>query len=112
MSDEPVPEDNGYDGAIDDLARDRALAGWEIVSVTSSFLIAAWLILPFMGNDKVGWAVPIIFALILMFVSHRARGETARVVGWRLDNLGEALRLLVLPVMCAALLIFVTGWWM
>jgi membrane protease YdiL (CAAX protease family) len=93
-------------------AGERALAGWEIVSVTSSFLIAAWLILPFMGNDKVVWAIPIIFAFVLMLFSHRARQETARAVGWRLDNFWEAVRLLSIPVLCAALLIFLTGWWM
>lgn len=93
-------------------AGERALAGWEIISVTSSFLIAAWLILPFMGNDKVVWAIPIIFAFVLMLVSHRARRETARLIGWRLDNFWKALRLLVLPVLCAALLILLTGWWM
>src|SRR5215212_1049985 len=90
---------------------ERALAGCEIVSVTSSFLIAAWLVLPFMGNDKVISAIPIIFAFTLMLFSHRARHETARTVGWRLDNFWEAARLLVVPVLCAALLIFLTGWW-
>src|SRR3982751_2773977 len=91
---------------------ERALAACEIVSVTSSFLIAAWLILPFTGNDKVAWAIPIIFAFALMLFSHRARGETARAIGWRLDNFGAALRLLALPVLCAVLLIFLTAWWM
>lgn len=93
-------------------ADERVLAAWEIISVTSSFLIAAWLILPFTGNDKVVWAIPIMFAFVLMLASHRARRETAREIGWRLDNFGEALRLLVLPVVVAALLIFLAGWWM
>lgn len=103
-------EDKKYDGIKTAFADERVLAGWEILSVTSSFLIAAWLILPFTGNDKVVWAIPIIFAFILMLASHRARRETAREIGWRLDNFTEALRLLLLPVLCAALLIFLTGW--
>ncbi|HVG35344.1 MAG TPA: CPBP family glutamic-type intramembrane protease [Pyrinomonadaceae bacterium] len=105
-------EDKKYDGIKAARADERALAGWEIVSVTTSFLIAAWLILPFTGNDKVVWAIPIIFAFILMLASHRARKESAREVGWRLDNFGEALRLLIIPVLCVALLIFLAAWWM
>jgi membrane protease YdiL (CAAX protease family) len=111
-TDKKMTEDNQSTGNVMSGAGQRALAAWEIVSVTSSFLIAAWLILPFVGNDKVVWAIPIIAALMLMIVSHRARRETARMVGWRLDNFGEALRLLALPVLCAALLILLAGWWM
>lgn len=93
-------------------AGQKRLAVWEIVSVTSSFLIAAWLILPFVGNDKVIWAIPIAFAFALMLFSHRARGETAREIGWRMDNFFEAVRLLILPVACAVVLIVLLGWWM
>lgn len=107
---ELVPEDEVYDGAIEDLAGDRVLAAWEIASVTSSFMIAAWLILPFIGNDKVIWAIPIAMAFALMLASHRARAETAREIGWRTDNFFEAVRLLVPPVLGVLVVIFVAGW--
>jgi len=86
------------------------LAGWEIVSVSSSFLIAAWIILPFVGNSKLIGAVPVGLAFALMWLSHRARLETAREIGWRLDNFFEAARLLVLPMLAAAIVIFIVGW--
>jgi membrane protease YdiL (CAAX protease family) len=112
MRSEMTTEDKKYYEINATCADERALAGWEIVSVTSSFLIAAWLILPFTGNDKVIWAIPIVFAFALMLASHRARRETAREIGWRMDNFGEALRLLIVPVLGAALLILLAGWWM
>jgi membrane protease YdiL (CAAX protease family) len=107
---EPLPEDNLYDGAMDELAGDRVLAAWEIASVTISFLIAAWLILPFIGNDKVVWAIPVAMAFALMLCSHRTRSETAREIGWRTDNFFEAVRLLLLPVLGFVVVIFVAGW--
>ena len=86
------------------------LAAWEIASVTLSFLITGWLILPFAGNSKVIGAIPIILAFVLMLLSHRARGETAREVGWRLDNFFAAIRLLLLPLLGAAALVITIGW--
>lgn len=85
------------------------IAAWEIVSVTLSFLLAVWMILPFAGNSKAVGAVPLALALILMFVSHRARGESAREIGWRLDNFFAALRLLALPVLGGAALVILVG---
>ena len=90
---------------------DRALAAWEIVSVVSSFLIAAWLILPFAGNNKLIGAFPVGLAFVLMLMSHRARGETASALGWRMDNFWQAARWLALPMLCAAALILIVGWW-
>jgi membrane protease YdiL (CAAX protease family) len=89
---------------------ERALAMWEIVSVSSSFLIAAWTILPFVGNSKLIGVIPVGLAFALMWLSHRAHLETARDVGWRLDNFYEAARLLVLPMLVAALIILFIGW--
>jgi membrane protease YdiL (CAAX protease family) len=88
----------------------RALAAWEIVSVSSSFLIAAWTILPFVGNSKLIGLIPVGLAFALMWLSHRARLETAREIGWRLDNFFEAARLLILPMLLAAIAIVVVGW--
>jgi membrane protease YdiL (CAAX protease family) len=104
-----LPEDQSYYEATEGLRAERALAAWEIVSVASSFLIAAWLVLPFAGNNKLIWALPVTMAFIFMIASHRAHGETAREVGWRLDNLGEAARLLLLPTLGAIVLIILLG---
>jgi membrane protease YdiL (CAAX protease family) len=107
-----LPEDKLYDEAGAGVINDGALAAWEIVSVTTSFLIAAWLILPFAGNAKLAGAVPVAFAFALMLASHRARGETAREIGWRADNFFRAARLLLLPTLSIAILIILLGWLM
>jgi membrane protease YdiL (CAAX protease family) len=88
---------------------EKTPALWEIVSVTSSFLIAEWMVLPFAGNSKIVAAVPLGLALLLMLFSHRDYGETAREIGWRLDNFWQAARLLVLPMLVAAALIVGLG---
>lgn len=80
------------------------------MSVSSSFLIVAWIILPFVGNSKLIGVIPVGLAFVLMWLSHRARLETAREIGWRLDNFFEAARLLVLPMAAAAIVIIVVGW--
>ena len=98
---------NSEDKAV--AASDRALALWEIASVTASFLIAEWAVLPFAGNSKHVAAVPVGLAFALMLYSHRARNETAREIGWRLDNFWRAARLLVLPVVVATILIVTVG---
>ena len=107
-----LPEDKRYDEAGQGAASDVALSAWEIMSVTTSFLIAAWLVLPFAGNDKLAGAVPVALAFILMLASHRARGETARQIGWRVDNFFGAVRLLLAPTLALAVLIILLGWLM
>jgi membrane protease YdiL (CAAX protease family) len=88
----------------------RALALWEVASVTASFLIAEWVVLPLAGNSRLVTAVPLGLALALMLFSHRERHETARAVGWRLDNFWRAARLLALPMLAAAAVIVGSGW--
>lgn len=86
------------------------LAVWEIVSVVSSFLIAEWVVLAFVGSSKLILAVPIALALALMLISHRERGETIREIGFRLDNFPSAARSLLLPTIAAVLLIVAVAW--
>lgn len=105
-----LPEDHSYDAASERVRAARTLAAWEIASVTASFLIAAWLVLPFAGNHKLIQAIPITMAFVLMIASHRAHQESAREVGWRFDNLKEAVRLLLLPTLGAVVLILLLGW--
>lgn len=90
--------------------RDKTLAAWEIASVTLSFLLAEWMIQPFGANSSLISAIPLVLAFALMLLSHQARGETARLIGWRVDNFLRALRLLVLPMIGLGLLILLIGW--
>lgn len=90
---------------------DRSLAAWEIVSVVSSCLIAEWVITAVAGSSNILIVVPIIFAFGFMFWSHRLRGESLKDIGFRLDNFGSALRLLVLPMILATAILLGIGYW-
>ena len=86
------------------------LAVWEIVSVVVSCLIAEWVVLAFVGANKIILAVPIALALALMIFSHRVYNETPHELGFRLDNLFAAAKLLFGPTIIAmALIIFISG---
>jgi membrane protease YdiL (CAAX protease family) len=91
-------------------SRGSTLALWEIVSVVVSCLIAEWVVLAFVGANKVVLAIPIVLALTLMIFSHRVYEETPQDLGFRLDNFLAAAKLLLLPTLVAiALIIFVSG---
>src|ERR1044072_1279865 len=88
----------------------KTLALWEIVSVVVSCLIAEWVVLAFVGANKVVLAIPILLALSLMIFSHRIYEETPHELGFRMDNFVAAAKLLLLPTVVAmALIIFVSG---
>jgi membrane protease YdiL (CAAX protease family) len=92
-------------------AHDRALAAWEIASVTLSVLIAEWVVLALAddsGARLINTAVGLL-AFAFMLLSKRARGETARDLGFRLDNFTRALRLLALPTLAMTALLLVAG---
>ncbi|HKG15191.1 MAG TPA: hypothetical protein VKB12_17845, partial [Pyrinomonadaceae bacterium] len=61
-------------------SEDRALALWEIVSVVVSVLVAEWVVLALAGDSAWALLVPVATVVAFMFLSHRARGETAREV--------------------------------
>jgi membrane protease YdiL (CAAX protease family) len=86
-----------------------SLIAWEIASVTSSFLIAEWVVMPFAGNSKLVAAIPVGLAFTLMLLSYRARRESLREIGWRLDNFGSALRLLILPMLVVSIVLVGIG---
>lgn len=90
--------------------RGSTLALWEIVSVVVSCLIAEWVVLAFVGANKVVLAIPIVLALTLMIFSHRVYEESPHELGFRMDNFISAVKLLLLPTIVAvALIIFVSG---
>ena len=86
------------------------MAAWEIVSVVVSVLLAEWVVFSVGGGSQVLLLIPVTLAFVLMFVSHWLRGESAREVGWRLDNFLEAARLLVLLLAAPTLLLLAFGW--
>lgn len=86
------------------------VALWEIVSVLISCLIAEWVVLAFIGPNKLALAIPIALALTLMIFSHRIYGESLHDIGFRSDNFVAAIKLLVLPtIVVLALIIFASG---
>jgi membrane protease YdiL (CAAX protease family) len=91
---------------------DRALAAWEIVVVVASVLIAEWVVFALAGdNNQLALLFPVVTVFAFMFLSHRLRGESARDVGFRLDNFWQAVRLLALPLAVVTALLFAFGWY-
>jgi membrane protease YdiL (CAAX protease family) len=86
-----------------------ALAAWEIASVTSSVLIAEWILSAAAGAGKAVVAIPISLAFVLMIGSHLLRGESLRDLGFRLDNVFQALKLLLLPMLIIAIASLLIG---
>jgi membrane protease YdiL (CAAX protease family) len=95
--------------SLDPQSIDRALAVWEIVSVVVSVLIAEWVVYALAGDSSVAFLFPVATVLAFMFMSHRARGESARDVGWRFDNFVEAARLLAVPMFSFVVLFVCVG---
>jgi membrane protease YdiL (CAAX protease family) len=106
-SPEEPADDTGHQAAA---IGNRMIAAWEIASVAVSALIAEWLITPFAVEDSWIEVVPLTLAGALMLFSHRVRGETAREIGWRIDNLGQAVVLLIPLQIGASAIIIGFGW--
>lgn len=87
----------------------RTLAFWEIVSLTSTALIAVWAVLA-LATSRWVLAFPVALAFSFIILSHRIRNETAVDLGWRTDNFLKALRLLVAPMLAAAFVMVVIGY--
>ena len=83
----------------------RTIALWEIASVVVSALIAEWVVLAFIGTNKLALFIPVALALALMFLSHRVYGETLPDLGLRTDNFLAAAKLLLWPTLIAIVLI-------
>jgi membrane protease YdiL (CAAX protease family) len=82
----------------------------EIFLVVFCVLVAEWAILPLFGRNYLAGLVPVVAAFSFMLLSHRACRESAREVGWRFDNLGRALTLLLPPMILAAVFLAFLGW--
>ncbi len=102
-----LPGKMTLEGTVADI---RGLALWEILSITSSCLIAEWVVLAFAGRGKSIASVPIILAIAFMFQSHRERAETPALIGFRKENFFAAARMLLLPTIATIVLILIAGW--
>jgi membrane protease YdiL (CAAX protease family) len=87
----------------------RDLALWEVASVVSSCLIAEWVVLAMLNDRRWFLAIPTGFALALMLFSHRIHGESLRDLGFRADNFGAAVKLLIIPTLITVIAIIVVG---
>ena len=92
-------------------AEDRALAAWEIVAASTSAFAAEWVVGTLAAGGRLLMLIPVTTAVALMLLSHRVRGETAREIGWRLDNFWEAARLLLPPMLAVSALLVALGWY-
>lgn len=90
-------------------AEDRALAAWEIASVAVSTLVGEWLVFSLGGGSNLLLAFPVALVFALMFLSHRARGESLRDLGFRADNFRRAARLLLAPTLLISALCLAFG---
>ena len=99
------------DGDAPTLKEMRRLAFWEIVSITSTALIAVWAVLT-LATSRWLLVVPFLLAFSFIILSHVIRHESARDLGWRMDNFPEAVRALAAPMLVAAVVMVVIGWLM
>jgi hypothetical protein len=88
----------------------RSLALWEILSIVVSCLVAEWTVFALSGGSKVLMAIPVGFALTLMFISHLSYGESFAELGFRFDNFLPTCRLLLIPTIVVVSGILVLGW--
>ncbi|MDT7781229.1 MAG: hypothetical protein QOC99_3741 [Acidobacteriota bacterium] len=90
---------------------DRATAAWEIVSVAASALIAEWVVFALADDWPVALLFPVATATAFMLISHQMRRESARDVGWRLDNFWQAARMLMPTMLAVSVLLVGIGWY-
>ena len=88
----------------------RALAAWEIVSLVLTTVIAEWAVFSVGEGDRRLVMFPVVVAFAYMFLSHRAWRESARDLGWRLDNFFEAAKLLALLFALVAVVLVPFGY--
>ncbi|HEX8284533.1 MAG TPA: CPBP family intramembrane glutamic endopeptidase [Pyrinomonadaceae bacterium] len=92
-------------------AGDRALAAWEIAAASTSALVAEWVVFALAGGGTPALMFPVATAVAFMLLSHRAHGETARAVGWRLDNFWRSARLLLPSMLAVSFALVCFGWY-
>ena len=89
----------------------RTVTALEVVAVVVSVLVALWIVVPLYSGNYWLIAVPSLMALSLMIYSHRERAESLEEIGFTRKHFLHALRLLVAPMLAAALLLLLVGYW-
>jgi membrane protease YdiL (CAAX protease family) len=105
-------EDARSEVAMKNYPSSKWLVACEIMSLVSSVVVAEWAVMPFTGRGAelmFAGMLPVAAAFALMLFSRKVHGETWREVGIRFDNFWRALRLLLIPMLLAALLLFALG---
>ena len=82
----------------------------EIAFVVGCVLTVEWIVLPIFGKNTLAGLVPVIAAFAAMLASHARHRELPREIGWRLDNLGKSLALLLEPMLTATALLVLIGY--
>ena len=89
----------------------RILAFWEIVSLGLSAIVALWATTAVTENRAV-LLFPIVTAFVFVVMSQSIRCESLRDLGFRMDNLSHALRLLAVPMTTGIAILLILGWYM
>ncbi|HWQ36107.1 MAG TPA: CPBP family glutamic-type intramembrane protease [Blastocatellia bacterium] len=87
----------------------RAVTLLEVASVVFTVLITAWVIMPLRLGNWWMESLPGLLALLMMFNSHRLRGETPRQLGFTPEHFGRACRLLIGPMIVALAIVLLIG---
>jgi membrane protease YdiL (CAAX protease family) len=90
------------------MTRTAAIGG--IVYVLACVLAAEWVVPPRLLRNPLVFAAPIVLIVAFGIVSHFRYGETARDLGFRMDNFIPAMRTLAIPMLSVLLLAIVIGW--
>ena len=82
----------------------------EIAFVVICVLTVEWVVLPVFGKNVIAGLVPVLAAFVAMIVSHVVRREPPRQIGWRLDNFGRSLLVLIPPMLAATVFLTMVGY--
>jgi membrane protease YdiL (CAAX protease family) len=88
----------------------RWLASCEILSILASCLIVEWFLLAFFYGHPLMFMVGVLLPFLFMINSHRQRGEQLQDLGFRADNFGAAVRVLLPVTLIFCALIVLAAW--
>ena len=88
---------------------DRRIAAGSILFVVACVLAGEWVVPPLFGNDVRIFNLLAALVVLAGVCTHRLQGESPADIGLRLDNFRKAARLLVPPMLAAALVLAGAG---
>lgn len=109
MSAKPLIIERSINPATEASLSLRFVTVLEILSVMSSVLLTAWVLIPLQLNQQWLEALPGGCALLLMLYSHRLHGETLAQLGFTTQHFGHAVKLLLGPMFLVAVLLVGVG---